>query len=80
MQSIRRRLGRWLDIWLIAYGAADMLRAVLGELVRTTAGKWITHPPAPARTATAWAPARCSWSSSLPGAGRRAHHVDVSHM
>ena len=22
-----------------------MLRAVLGELVQTTAGKWITHPP-----------------------------------
>ena len=26
-----------------------MLRAVLGELVQTTDGKWITHPPTDCR-------------------------------
>ena len=29
---------------------------VLGELVQTTAGKWITHPPSDAPTATPSAP------------------------
>jgi hypothetical protein len=36
---------------------------LLGELVETTAGKWITHPPTDAQTATASALVRCWWAT-----------------
>jgi len=36
------------------------LLAVLGELVQTTAGTWITHPPTRAADAVGWEPIRAA--------------------
>ena len=49
-----------------------MLLLVLGELVQTTAGEWITHPPARCPNGHPSAPARCSsgiWPASGTAAG-----------
>jgi hypothetical protein len=37
------------------------LPVVLGELVRTTSGAWITHPPTRCPNGTSSAPVGCSW-------------------
>ena len=57
---------------------APRLLVVLGELVQTTAGKWITHPPTrlPQRAHVS-APASARRASSLPRSRRRAHHMDM---
>ena len=51
---------------------------MLGELVQTTAGKWITRPPTRCPKGRSIGAANGSWSAiSLPRARRRKHHLDV---
>ena len=54
-----------------------MLRAVLGELVQTTDGKWITHPPTAAPTVTR--SARTKSSSAMSPASATAAGTPPGH-
>ena len=55
--------------------------AVPGDLVQTTAGKWITHPPTRCPNGHTLGPGEVPRRpSSLPRAWRRTHHMDLPPM
>ena len=54
---------------------------MLGELVQTTAGKWIIHPPARCPNGHEFGPGRALMGyQACLGHGRRPHHLDVPHL
>jgi hypothetical protein len=54
---------------------------VLGELVQTTAGKWITHPPARCPNGHPLGPHQALvGNEACLGDGWGAHHLDLPHM
>jgi hypothetical protein len=52
-----------------------------GELVRTTAGAWITKPPARCPNGHAFGPQQALVGyQACSGPQRRPHHLDLSHL
>jgi hypothetical protein len=56
------------------------LLTVLGDLVQTTDGKWITHPPTRCPNGHTLGPNQVLVGQGLPRARRRTHNVDVPHV
>ena len=95
MQLERRLISQPADSCVYARACTPQLRAeccslwiqarphlgwvVLGELVQTTAGKWITHPPAHCPNGHSLGPGQVlvGHQSSLPRTRRRTHHLDL---